>query len=56
MRKDGFITSVDGDEDTAFSEAFKYADILRKRFQMDALSVKVEPAGRNTFYLYVVKA
>jgi hypothetical protein len=56
MRADGFIESVDGTEEDAMEKAFKYADILRKRFQMDALSVKVEKAGWNTFYLYVVKA
>jgi hypothetical protein len=56
MGKDGFIDSVEGTEEDAFKVAFKYADILRKKFGMDALAVKVQPAGWNTFYLYVVKA
>jgi hypothetical protein len=56
MADDGFIDAVEGTEEDAFKAAFDYADILRKEFGMDALAVKVEPAGWKTFYLYVVKA
>lgn len=53
---DGFIESVEGTEEDAFERAFKYADILRKKFGLNALAVQVKPAGWNTFYLYVVKS
>jgi hypothetical protein len=51
-----FIDSVQGTEDDAYRAAFKYADILRKKFGIPTLSVKVEEAGWGWYYLYVVPA
>lgn len=56
MGNDGLIDTVVGTEEEAFERAFYYADILRKKFDMDALAVKVKASGWRTFYLYVVKA